>query len=499
MQYMEFLKQVVEEGDSGICFLDPQGCVLYWNPAAERITGWKAGDVAGKLILSVYTPESRVEEHENFHRLAAGGDISFRCERDILKPDGQIVSVEVYISKVFKEKTLIGYWSTFRDVSGARRQRQLEALYQNLIENSDDTIYHLDAQGRFTYLNPFSEDLTGYKPEELIGKHFASVLTPAAREIAKANFAKGMAGELPRIRYELELLRKDGTTKIIELSTSTWYEGGRPIGRQGVVRDITQRKALERQAEELAKLKESLTQMLVHDLKNPAVALGGYLELVAGQEGHDENTVKWLNGMQSSLFFLNEIIANILDVSRLEGGHVPLSWEHWRVADVVGEVLKDTALMARAKDLRVQFIPLEAEAVVHGDRQIVRRILINLISNAVKFSLSGKDIFLSTEIVEKSGHLNGPAVKVSVSDQGYGISPENQLRIFDKFYSTAPSRGGIGLGLAFCKLAVEAHGGKITVESETDKGSTFTVFLPAGSPQMVGDASVLSSGKAGSG
>ena len=81
-------------------------------------------------------------------------------------------------------------------------------------------------------------------------------------------------------------------------------------------------------------------------------------------------------------------------------------------------------------------------------------------------------------------------MKVSVSDQGYGISPENQLRIFDKFYSTAPSRGGIGLGLAFCKLAVEAHGGKITVESETDKGSTFTVFLPAGSPEMVGRTSL---------
>ena len=91
MQYMEFLRQVVEEGDSGICFLDPQGRVLYWNPAAERITGWKAGDVAGKLILSVYTPESRVEEHENFQRLAAGGDISFRFERDILKPDGATI------------------------------------------------------------------------------------------------------------------------------------------------------------------------------------------------------------------------------------------------------------------------------------------------------------------------------------------------------------------------------------------------------------------------
>ena len=122
----------------------------------------------------------------------------------------------------------------------------------------------------------------------------------------------------------------------------------------------------------------------------------------------DENTTKWLNGMQSSLFFLNEIIANILDVSRLEGGHVPLSWEHWRIADVVGEVLKDTTLMARAKDLRVQFIPLDSETVVHGDRQMVRRILINLVSNAVKFSLSGKDIFLSTDVVEKDEYLRGP-------------------------------------------------------------------------------------------
>jgi two-component system cell cycle sensor histidine kinase PleC len=196
-----------------------------------------------------------------------------------------------------------------------------------------------------------------------------------------------MAGDLPgSIRIGTPAERRLDQDHQLSTSTGT---GGRPIGRQGVVRDITQRKALEHQAAELANLKESLTQMLVHDLKNPAVALGGYLELLAGQQGHDENTTKWLNGMQSSLFFLNEIIANILDVSRLEGGHVPLSWEHWRIADVVGEVLKDTTLMARAKDLRVSSFAGQRDRCpwrpADGSAD-----LINLVSNAVKFSLSGR-------------------------------------------------------------------------------------------------------------
>jgi PAS domain S-box-containing protein len=288
----------------------------------------------------------------------------------------------------------------------------------------------------------------------------------------------------PRVGESLRGLRPGGIGPHqgeIEVSTATLECFALPVPAVGsllVLRDVTQ----ERLAKEL---REDLTHALVHDLRNPLLSIGGALELLA-EVVHTlpEGTRPLPQMALRSARRLETLVTAILDVGRLESGQMPLRREAISLADLVARALDDQRLMAErgGLGLRVE-IPGDAP-LVSVDPDVLVRVIVNLVGNAIKFVPEG-----GTILVSGGAHPGGgAAVDLVVSDDGPGLPPEVEARLFRKFVVGSQKGHGTGLGLAFCRLAVEAHGGRILGSSRPQGGTTFTLTLPAAPP----DASALS-------
>ncbi len=225
---------------------------------------------------------------------------------------------------------------------------------------------------------------------------------------------------------------------------------------------------------ELERLRDSLTHMVVHDLRSPLSAVVMSMELLkltaAGQLQARE--MECLNDCLSSAATMSEMVTTLLDVSRLEAGEMPLQRAATPLVPVIRAAMEPLRSLAAGHAVALAGPDTTATAMCDGE--IVRRVLGNLLGNALKFTPERGEVHVSL--------LNGgPDVRVSVRDTGPGIAPEYHTKIFEKFGQVQDRKAklGTGLGLAFCKLAVEAHGGRIGVESEIGKGSTFWFTLPA--------------------
>ncbi|GBC79583.1 Non-motile and phage-resistance protein [bacterium HR09] len=230
-----------------------------------------------------------------------------------------------------------------------------------------------------------------------------------------------------------------------------------------------------RQLRDLETLRDNLTQMIVHDMRSPLMIAGISLDMVRkALPGTDEAILNWWWKAKSAIQQLTAMCNGILDVSRLESGQMPLEPVPCDAAQVVSRALAAVQAEAQLAGLKVEsdVQPL----TVMADHELLFRVMVNLLSNAIRFTPKGGTIAARTEATPQG-------VRFEVQDTGRGIPPEHHGRIFEKFGQAHTRREGephsAGLGLAFCKLAVEAHGGTIGVDSEPGKGSCFWFLLPA--------------------
>lgn len=225
-----------------------------------------------------------------------------------------------------------------------------------------------------------------------------------------------------------------------------------------------------RRLQELERLRDGLTHMLVHDLRSPLSSVGLALEMVQMAEGVPPHVAEDLALARQSVQTMAEMIAGLLDVARLEAGEMPLQREPVLLAELAAEA---TALLRRRAGGPAVRVDVRAPVVVMADRDIVRRVITNLVENAVAYSPPRGVVRVVVEAESAAGRLE-------VVDEGPGIAAEHHERIFEKFGQArdGQARRGTGLGLTFCKLAVEAHGGRIGVRSTPGQGSEFWVVLP---------------------
>jgi len=221
--------------------------------------------------------------------------------------------------------------------------------------------------------------------------------------------------------------------------------------------------------------REDLTQMIVHDLRSPLTVVSGYIGALKQMTSNKltPTEAKFVAGAQRSADDLRDMITSLLDVGRLEAGEMPLRLEASDVAEIVRQAITRFSPLLQNRTLRCDSAP--GPVVVLCDADVIRRILENLIGNALKFTKSNGTIRVKVQ-------RNDIDVTISVTDDGQGIPPDQHEHIFAKFGQTdsgAQQRHSTGLGLAFCRLAVEAHQGKIGIKSELGKGSTFWFTLPA--------------------
>lgn len=236
-------------------------------------------------------------------------------------------------------------------------------------------------------------------------------------------------------------------------------------------------KARHQQLRETEAMRQNLVEMLVHDLRNPLTVLLGVLDLLsrAASALMTEDQRQLLHNARRSGQLMLALVGDILDVAKLEAGQLQLKRQSLHIRDL----LKDSAEQAQAL-IELEELSLTVEAAdslppIYADKQLIQRVIDNLVSNAIKHTPHGGHIALASQVHHTQ------QLAVSVRDTGPGIPPEQHQHIFEKFGQVEQDgfqRRGTGLGLTFCKLAVEAHGGRIWVESAVGQGSTFTFSLP---------------------
>ncbi|MGC9400590.1 MAG: sensor histidine kinase [Anaerolineae bacterium] len=229
------------------------------------------------------------------------------------------------------------------------------------------------------------------------------------------------------------------------------------------------------QLRESEHLRETLTNMVVHDLRNPITALMGVLDILRmGQNSLSPELQRLLQDARHSGETLLRLVDELLDISKMEAGKLEPSFETVKIEDLLTREANAVRVLTEIEGQNLDVEIAEEVGLVQCDPNLIGRVIANLLSNAIKYTPPEGAIRLRA-------HGNEEEIVISVEDTGPGIPPEYQATIFDKFTQVKeqqPERRGTGLGLTFCKMAVEAHGGRIWVESQVGEGSTFSFTLP---------------------
>ena len=353
---------------------------------------------------------------------------------------------------------------------------------ENLVENAADLIITTDLDDRILTWNRGAEVLFGYDKDEVIGKHLSILLPPERfHELEEMRVKVQISGALRDI--EIRSKKKDGVMIYLSLSVSPVRDlDGKIVGFLRVAKDITEKKRYERRLKELDKMKSDFVSNVSHELRTPLTSIKGSVDnMLDGLTGSlNEKQIRYLNRIKSNTDRLSRLINDLLDLSRIESGHVEVRPTNLPLTALAEEVAEHMKALAAEKLIRIEIPPADPKVTAWADRDKVTQVLMNLISNAVKFTPRDGKI---TVALEKNG---SDYIQISVADTGPGILPEERNRIFSKFYQVAnvdkQKPKGSGLGLAISKALVEMHGGKIWMESEVGKGSTFYFTLPAQQP-----------------
>ncbi len=478
--------------DYAIFALDPGGYVLSWNAGAQRLKGYTRGEIVGRHFSTFYPPEDLDKppaELEVAKRLGRVEDEGWRVRKD-----GTRFWANVVITALRDETgTLVGFAKVTRDLTERRaaeeRLRESEERLHLLVHSVRDyAIFMLDATGHVTSWNEGAARIKQYTAKEIIGKHF-SIFYPADQlATGKPAWELEVAARDGRVEDEDWRLRKDGTRFWANVViTALRNPAGELVGFTKVTRDLTERREAEMraldatrrvaEAEAANRAKSEFLASMSHELRTPLNAIGGYTELLAmGLRGPvTPDQLSDLAKIQRSQRHLLNIINDLLNFSRIEAGRIEYEAAPVPLHDSIQTVAAMLHPQAAVKQVGFTLGRCPRSLAALADKVKVEQIILNLCTNAIKFTESGGRVSVSCED-------QGETVAVVVRDTGIGIPPDESERVFDPFVQLGrgltTQHEGTGLGLAISRDLARAMDGDLTLESEVGKGSTFTLTLP---------------------
>jgi PAS domain S-box-containing protein len=383
------------------------------------------------------------------------------------------------------------FYSTTKKLKNENIRRQLlekeiferEEKFREMADLLPQIVFETDIRGKLTYVNKQAIGILRYPEDfDVLNINTTDLYIPEDRMRAVENIRRRMAGELEG-NFEYTMQRYDGSLMNVLVYSNSIIRNDKPIGLRGIIIDISERKQAEyhikRKNEELQKLnaeKDKFFSIIAHDLKSPFNSIVGFSDLLAEQvknkeyEGIEKYSTIVLQSSQRAM----DLLMNLMEWSQSQTGRMEFNPKYFELV----ELINDTELLLSGS-LEQKSISISKITPSHlplfADKKMIETVLRNLISNAIKFTFPGGNITISVE--EKLNEL-----LVSISDTGVGISKANCEKLFriDQTYSTSGTNKekGTGLGLILCLEFVEKHGGKIWVESEEGKGSTFHFTIP---------------------
>jgi PAS domain S-box-containing protein len=486
-------RDLLESVPDAITIVNMEGRIVLINSQVERLFSFNRNELLGKPI-EILIPQRFKTGHTGFRagyfteprvRTMGAG-----IELYGLRKDGSEFPVEISLSPLETEEGFFAM-SAIRDITDRRRA---EAKFRGLLESAPDAMVIVDKQGKIVLVNAQAEKLFGYSREELLSQA-VETLIPAQFKPNHGNFRTGYFDD-PKTRpmgagRDLTAQRKDGNTFPAEISLSPLEtEEGTLV--MAAIRDITERKLQQqeirlknleleeqnRRVQEATRLKSEFLANMSHELRTPLNGIIGFSEFLIDEKPGALNPKQreYLGDILNSGKHLLQLINDVLDLAKVEAGKMEVLPELFSVKKAVDEVCSVIAPTASKNQITVNLsIQTDVNAVML-DQAKFKQILYNLLSNAIKFTNPpGKvDIHISIE--------NSSRLKIEIKDTGIGIKKEDFDRLFKEFEqldsSIARLYEGTGLGLALTKKIVDLQNGTISVESESGKGSTFTVRLP---------------------
>ncbi len=406
---------------------------------------------------------------------------------------GKIRIYGFYITPILDKKDnvlyidIIGQLDT-SDKSNLKRERDdAVSLMSSIFDVSEIGIIVTDQKNRIIRINDHFINTFGWSRDELLNADIIGLITPDERDVARQNHKDFLKSGI-NISGELKFIRKNGsiayclfTTAMIELSQKKPYQVYTII-------DITLRKQMEEslkrakeQADTANRAKSAFLANMSHELRTPLNAIIGFSEMMTketfGALGHAKYG-EYTNDIHASAQHLLEIINEVLDMSKIEAGRIELDEDEIDILELLKSVERMMASRAFSNDLKIKMDVAENIPNLYADQRLLRQILINLISNAVKFSERGGEINIMAHILQ-SGEM-----RIVIADNGIGIPKEKITRALEPFgqISDVPeksSKEGTGLGLPLAVAMVELHDGTLTIDSEFDQGTKVFVTFPA--------------------
>ncbi|MEP2667487.1 MAG: ATP-binding protein [Cyclobacteriaceae bacterium] len=360
-------------------------------------------------------------------------------------------------------------------------------FYKSVVEDGSDIIFVVDYDGEILYHNDSVEETLGYKPRSLVGKKFFDLILPETLKQFQRAY-KSSVSKRYNEAVEFQFLCKNKSFKYLEFNSINLKH---KEGIKGLIldcRDITQRKEDAAELLRAQKAKEQFLANVSHEIRTPINGIAGMATLLSQNPTAKEQTT-YLNAIKSAADNLKVIINDILDLASIESGKLNFEKINFNIEDLLHSVVDSFSVQSSQKGIELDYqLDKKISKVLVGDPFRLNQILINLISNAIKFTHEGK-IDLSCQLEKKNAKTQH--IRIDVTDTGIGIPSDKLNKIFESFSqadaSVTRKYGGTGLGLTIVKQLVELQKGNISVSSVENKGTTFSIIIPyaVGNPSEV--------------
>jgi two-component system sensor kinase FixL len=466
------LRSIVESAVEGIITIDEHGLVETFNPAAERLFGYGAGEVIGQNV-KMLMPSPDHEQHDGYlgHYRETGEQRIIGVGRQVVgkRKDGSTFPLHLSVGEIVvdgrRSFTGILHDLSIRAAVEAALRKSEERL-RSVVESALEGIITIDDHGLVETFNPAAEQLFGYTAGEIVGRNVKMLMPSPDREQHDAHIERYLSTGKKRIigiGREVVALRKDGATFLLHLSVSEILLDGRRHFT-GILHDLTQRIELEQQLSEqkaLAKLGE-MAAVVAHEVKNPIAGIRGALQVITSRMPAEQRDRSVLVEIMARLDALDRIVQDMLMFAR------PRALRQEPIT--IDMLVSDTAAFIRQDPGMAEIhIETRGSAALTGDREMLQVVFHNILINAAQ-AMAGRGT-INVNITTSNSEVH-----VDVIDRGPGMPKEVREKAFDAFFTT--KHRGTGLGLPIALRVIESHGGSMRIDVPPSGGTTISIVLP---------------------